>query len=88
MKALTEATLFLEAKKPDSLTRYSIGKTVSFRIISAFVYDDESKMYSYTMDPRWVRMFGNREYSLIDWDKRMQIGRGRDMAKTLQHRSG
>jgi hypothetical protein len=29
-------------------------------------------------------MFGNREYSLIDWDKRMQIGRGQDMAKTLQ----
>jgi hypothetical protein len=29
-------------------------------------------------------MFGNREYALIDWDKRMQIGRGQNMAKTLQ----
>ena len=29
-------------------------------------------------------MFGNREYSLIDWDKRMQIGAGQDMAKALQ----
>lgn len=84
IKALTEATLFLEAKKPDGSTRYSIGKTVSFRIIAAFSYDDESEAYSYSIDPRWVQMFGNREYSLIDWDKRMQIGRGQDMAKTLQ----
>ena len=84
IKALTEATLFLEAKKPDGSTRYSIGKTVSFRIIAAFSYDDETETYSYSLDPRWVQMFGNREYSLIDWDKRMQIGRGQDMAKTLQ----
>ncbi len=84
IKALTEATLFLEAKKPDGSTRYSIGKTVSFRIIAAFSYDDEAETYSYSLDPRWVEIFGNREYSLIDWDKRMQIGRGQDMAKTLQ----
>lgn len=84
IKALTEATLFLEAKKPDGSTRYSIGKTVSFRIIAAFSYDDEAEAYSYSLDPRWVQMFGNREYSLIDWDKRMKIGRGQDMAKTLQ----
>ncbi len=84
IKALTEATLFLEAKKPDGSTRYSIGKTVSFRIIAEFTYDDEAEAYSYSLDPRWVQIFGNREYSLIDWDKRMQIGRGQDMAKTLQ----
>ncbi|HHK4937016.1 TPA: hypothetical protein ACQT20_003908, partial [Pseudomonas aeruginosa] len=84
IKVLTEATLFLEAKKPDGSTRYSIGKTVSFRIIAAFSYDDEAETYSYSLDPRWVQIFGNREYSLIDWDKRMQIGRGQDMAKTLQ----
>lgn len=84
IKALTEATLFLEAKKPDGSTRYSIGKTVSFRIIASFSYDDESEKYIYSLDPRWVQMFGNREYSLLNWHKRMQIGRGQDMAKTLQ----
>jgi len=84
IKALTEATLFLEAKKPDGSTKYSIGKTVSFRIISGFCYDDETEIYSYALDPRWVQMFGNREFSLPDWDKRMQIGRGQDMAKSLQ----
>jgi hypothetical protein len=84
IKALTEATLFLEAKKPDGSTRYTIGRTLSFRIVTAFVYDDEAETYSYTLDPRWVYLFGNREYTLIDWDKRLQIGRGQDMAKTLQ----
>ncbi|SIR91796.1 hypothetical protein SAMN05880566_1453 [Janthinobacterium sp. TND4EL3] len=84
IKSLTEATMFLEARKPDGSTRYSIGKTVSFRIITEFSYDDVDEAYSYKLDPRWVQMFGNREYSLIDWDKRMQIGRGQDMAKTLQ----
>ena len=84
IKALTEATLFLEAKKPDGATKYSIGRTVSFRIISGFIYNDETETYNYTFDSRWVQMFGNQEYSLIDWEKRMQIGRGQDMAKTLQ----
>ena len=84
IKALTEATMFLEVKKPDGSTRFRIGRTVSFRIVMCFIYDDETETYSYALDPRWVRMFSNREYSLIDWGKRMQIGRGQDMAKTLQ----
>jgi hypothetical protein len=84
IKALTEATLFLEAKKPDGSIRYNIGKTVSFRIVSNFTYDDETESYTYTLDPRWVQMFGNREYALIDFEKRLQIGRGQDMAKALQ----
>lgn len=84
MKRLREGTLFLEAKKPSGATRYTIGKMESFNILKDLGYDDKSEIYTYTLDPRWVVMFGNREYSLIDWDKRMQIGRGLDMAKTLQ----
>ncbi len=84
MKRLREGTLFLEAKKPNGATRYTIGKMESFSVLKDLNYDDESEIYTYTLDPRWVVMFGNREYSLIDWDKRMQIGRGQDMAKTLQ----
>lgn len=84
IKAMTEATFFLEAKKPDGSTRYRIGKTVSFRIVVEFSYDDKTETYSYILDPRWVQIFSNQEYSLIDWDKRMQIGRNQDMAKTLQ----
>lgn len=84
MKRLREGTLFLEARKPDGSTRYTVGKMQSFNVLKDLNYDGENETYTYILDPRWVVMFGNREYSLIDWDKRMQIGRGLDMAKTLQ----
>ena len=82
MKRLREGTLFLEARKPDGSTRYTVGKMESFNILKDLDYEGE--MYTYILDPRWVVLFGNQEYSLIDWDKRMQIPRGLDMAKTLQ----
>lgn len=84
MKRLREGILFLEVRKPDGSTRYTVGKMESFNVLKELKYDGNSEAYSYTLDPRWVVMFGNREYSLIDWDKRLQIGRGLDMAKTLQ----
>lgn len=84
MKELTAATLFIEAKKPDGSTKYKIGLTQSFRILAELKYDDEQKTYTYRLDPRWALMFGNREYSLIDWDKRLQMGAGQDLAKSLQ----
>lgn len=84
MKRLREATMFLEAKKRDGSTRYSIGKLESFNILKDLAYDDKNETYVFALDPRWVVMFSNGEYSLPDWNKRMQIGRGLDMAKTLQ----
>ncbi|EOY6418850.1 hypothetical protein N0531_22555 [Pseudomonas aeruginosa] len=84
MKRLREGILFLEARKRDGSTRYTVGKMESFNVLKSLNYDGGSETYTYILDPRWVVMFGNREYSLIDWDKRMQIGRGLDMAKTLQ----
>ncbi len=84
MKRLREGVLFLEARKPDGATRYSVGKMKSFNVLKDLDYDGDSETYTFILDPRWVVMFGNREYSLLDWDKRMQIGRGQDMAKTLQ----
>ena len=84
MKRLREGTLFLEARKPDGSTRYTVGKLESFNVLKDLKYDGESETYTYILDPRWVVLFGNKEYSLIDWDKRMQIARGLDMAKTLQ----
>ncbi len=84
MKRLREGTLFLEARKPDGSTRYAVGKMEAFNILKGLNYDGDSETYTYVLDPRWMVMFGNREYSLIDWDKRMKIGRGQDMAKTLQ----
>lgn len=84
MKRLRAGTLFLEAKRPDGTTRYTIGSMNSFNILKELKYDDKSENYSYMLDRRWVEMFSNREYSRINWEKRMQIRRGLDMAKTLQ----
>lgn len=90
MKRLREGILFLEARKPDGSTRYRIGrmgaynKMESFNVLKELSYAAEAETYLYVLDPRWVKMFGNQEYALLDWDKRMQIGRGKDMAKTLQ----
>ena len=83
MKAFGKATLIIEARKPNGSTRYHVGSTKLFHILD-FEYDEKTEEYSYTLDPRWKTLFGNREYALIDWEKRLQIGRGQDMAKTLQ----
>lgn len=84
LKRLREATLFLETKKLDGTIGYSIGKMTSFNIVQDLSYEDSAEAYCYTLDPRWELMFGNREYSLLDWEKRKSIRRGQDMAKTLQ----
>lgn len=84
LKAMAEATLFIEAKKRDGSTRYKIGQMATFRILKDFDYHPASDSYSYVLDPRWVQMFGNREFSRLDWEKRMQIRRNQDMAKALQ----
>lgn len=84
MKAMTVATMFIEAKKPDGSTKYAIGKTEAFHILQRFFYDDDLQSYVYILDPQWRTMFSNREYALLDWGKRLKIGRGQDMAKTLQ----
>lgn len=84
LKRLREATLFLEARRPDGSTRYRVGQMQSFNVLKDLDYDGEGETYTFMLDPRWVVLFSNREFALIDWDKRMKIGRGQDMAKTLQ----
>jgi hypothetical protein len=84
MKRLREGTLFLEARHRDGWIRYTVGKMESFNLVKDLNYDGGRETYTYVLDPRWVVLFGNREYSLIDWNKRIQIGRRQDMAKTLQ----
>ena len=83
MKAFAKATLIIEARTPEGAKRYHVGDTKPFRILD-FEYTAATEEYSYTLDPRWKMLFGNREYALVDWGKRLQIGRNLDMAKTLQ----
>lgn len=84
MRALTVATMYVEARKPDGTTKYKVGRSSVFHILQSIDCEEDDLAYYYMVDPRWVQLFGNREYSIIDWDKRLQIGRGQDMAKTLQ----
>src|SRR5690606_14067198 len=84
MRAMTEATLYIEARKPDGGTRYKIGYAEAFHIVSGFQHVEETGEYRYKLDPRWVQLYARREYSLIDFEARLRIGRGQDMAKALQ----
>lgn len=84
IKALTVATLFIESRKRDGSIKYRIGHVEAFHIIQSFRYDEEVETYTFALDSRWASLFSNREFALIDWGKRLQIGRGQDMAKTLQ----
>lgn len=84
MFAFTAAMIVIEIRKPDGTQKHRIGHTKAFHMLSDFEYDADAETYSFTIDPRWKVLFGNREYALIDWSKRLQIGRGQDMAKALQ----
>ncbi|WP_296753522.1 plasmid replication initiator TrfA [Thiobacillus sp.] len=84
MKALTVATLFIEARRPDGSVKFRVGHLEAFHIVQSFRYDDASETYCFMMDPRWVQLFSNREFALIDWAKRLEIRRGQDMAKAFQ----
>lgn len=84
MLELTAATLVIESKKPDGASKYHIGATKTFRILDNFECDEGGEDYRYRLDPRWVVMFGNQEYALLDWSKRLQISAGQDLAKALQ----
>jgi hypothetical protein len=84
MLELTAAMLVIESRKQDGVKKYHIGATKTFRIVDNFECDEGGEDYRYTLDPRWVQMFGNREYALIDWSKRLQISAGQDLAKAMQ----
>ena len=84
MQALAFAMLVIEVTKDDGKPKLSIGKTRALHMIEGFDYDDEAEAYTLRIDPRWHAMYGNREFALIDWEKRREFGRNQDMAKTLQ----
>lgn len=84
MFAFTAAMIVIEARKSDGAPKYRIGHTKAFHMLADFDYDADAETYTFTIDPRWKTLFGGREYSLIDWNKRLQISQGQDMAKALQ----
>lgn len=83
MEDLAFAMLVIEVTK-DGKPKLAIGKTRALHMIEGFDYDDEAETYTLRIDPRWRGMYGNREFALIDWDKRMQFGQHQNMAKAIQ----
>ena len=83
MQDLAFAMLVIEVQAADK-PKLAIGKTNALHLIDGFDYDDETETYTLRIDPRWRGMYGNQEFALIDWEKRMQFGRHQNMAKALQ----
>lgn len=83
MEALAFAMLVIEATNGGK-PKMSIGRSRALHMIEGFDYDDEREEYTLRIDPRWKDMHGNREFALIDWEKRLQMRQGQDMAKALQ----
>lgn len=84
MEDLAFAMLVIEVATKDGKPKIAIGKTRALHMIEGFDYDDEAETYTLRIDPRWRVMYGNREFALIDWDKRRQFGLHQNMAKALQ----
>ena len=84
MEALSFAMLVMEVHNKDGNTKLAIGRTRALHMIEGFDYDDKAETYTLRVDPRWCSMYGNHEYALIDWEKRMQFGSNQNMAKALQ----
>jgi hypothetical protein len=67
--------------------KYEIGThphSEVMHIIDGFRYAPDTENYIVKIDKRWRLMYSNKEYSLIDWNKRLEITQGKDLAKSLQ----
>jgi hypothetical protein len=84
IRAMCIATLVIEARKPNEHGNYKLGGAKSFHLIEWFDYDVETEAYMIKIDPRWQRVYGSKEFALVDWEKRLKITQGQDMAKALQ----
>ncbi|WP_238474438.1 plasmid replication initiator TrfA [Pseudomonas cavernae] len=83
MKALTFAMLVVETTKQGK-PKLDVGKAESLHMLDKFAYDPARECYTISIDPRWQLLYGNSEYALIDWEKRLRIRKGQDIAKALQ----
>lgn len=82
LQDLVFAMLVIEVTKEGK--KFSIGKTSALHLISGFDYDEDREQYTLTIDPRWCGMYENREFALINAEKRQNFGRNQDLAKALQ----
>lgn len=85
--ALSTFTIAIEARTADGIPKFSIGTRASSRVmhmLDGFDYCASAREYRLCMDPRWREIFANREYGLVDWEKRLRMGQRQYQAKSLQ----
>lgn len=86
LRRLFIGVIEIEAKK------FKIGdagsktpRSSGLHLLSGFDYDDVEEAYYLSLDARIVALFNNKEFALVDWQKRLEIRKRRDMAKWLQN---
>jgi hypothetical protein len=83
MTALGVATIRIDVDT-GKIKDYKLGHHRLFHLVEWFDYDADAEAYMVKIDPRWQRVYGSKEFALVDWNKRLQITQGQDMAKALQ----
>lgn len=83
MQTLTFAMLVIEVRSKGR-TKLSVGNNRALHMIEGFDFNGDEEAYTLRIDPRWRIMFGNREFALIDWEKRKRFGARQEMGKALQ----
>src|SRR5690606_9777223 len=81
LKRLTTATLSIETNK------FSIGirpSSSALHLINSFHVDLITGDCRVNLDRRVVILFTNKEYTRLDWQKRLKIEKNKNMAKFLQ----
>jgi hypothetical protein len=81
--ALAAATLHIETFDVQGRLKNRVGDTQAFHLVGICTTENQAQ-YAVSLDPRWLEVFGNREYAKIDLSKRLALGRGNGMAKCLQ----
>ena len=84
MYAFLRARFVIQVSDEDGISRLVIGKDRPLYLVSHFAFDDKAESYTFMIDPRWKLIFGDSDYSLIDWNKRMDIRPGHVLARALQ----
>ena len=87
MQDLAQFCLRIEAKRPDGSIKYSLGHHPATRVLPMIGgFDYENGEYQLFIDPRWSQIFANREYTLVDWEKRLRMRH--ELSKSLQRLIG
>ena len=85
---LRAAYIYVEYNSKSGKNTFKIGSTrvkdfqAGLNLVADHIWLDGH--ISFTLDYRLCRLFGNREYGLVDWEKRKKLKRN-DLAKWLQN---